>query len=103
MEAAPGCPRLWVELPAHCAGFRVQSYHAIGRGREVQDSIDYNRSALKSGCATPCLAQSQRDFPCAKGPGALELRHGAPIDLIQRGVPHAARIIAVRAPFIARG
>jgi hypothetical protein len=97
-HTAPGRVALgqWV-APDFLAGLRFERYHKISR-RNVHQSVDHDRRDLRAD------AFASRDFSSASrvGPGRGQLRNVGRIDLGERGVARAGRIVVIRGPVARR-
>ena len=81
-----------IELPELPAGRRVQGHDAEISGGDVHHAVDHDRRAFDR------LAGAALELSRVVRPGRFEPRDVPDIDLLKRGIPHAAGVVAHARP-----
>src|SRR6059058_300881 len=82
-----------VVRPALASGFGIEGDNAIERRGKVERAVDHNWRGLKPAAFSAVAAV--RNVARVKYPGDLEPGHVLAVDLDQRRVAHASRVVPV--------
>ena len=94
---------LHVVLPKLVAGLRFDRDHARARSREIEHPVNFDWSGFERGnLVVVRIAHVGGYFTRVKGPGSFKLGNILAVDLVERRVPHTARVMPIRSPLVVR-